>query len=79
MYQPNDGFQCIGAAGAIAYACEVGLLANLEGTHTDVTYDKIMVTDSGRGITLRYAHESADNTCILKNSYFSGFSRPDCE
>ena len=79
MYQRNDGHQCIGAAGAFAYACEAGMLSNQEGTQHELIYDNMFIADSLRGVTLRFAHESADNTCILKNSYFSGFSRPNCD
>ncbi len=27
---------------------------------------------------MRFAHDIDDNTMIVKNSYFAGFSRPDC-
>lgn len=34
--------------------------------------------DNQRGVTLRYAHEIDDNTMIFKDSYVTGFSRPNC-
>lgn len=38
----------------------------------------MLFADNGRGITLRYAHETDENACILRNSYFAGYSRPNC-
>jgi len=37
-----------------------------------------MFADNGRGITLRYANDIDDNTCIVRDSYFTGISRPNC-
>lgn len=37
-----------------------------------------MFTDCERGITLRYAHEFDENTVYVQNSYFAGYSRPNC-
>ena len=54
-------------------------MANPPGVHTEIIYQDAFFTDNRRGITLRYAHEIDDNTCKLRNSYFAGFSRPDCE
>lgn len=34
--------------------------------------------DNHRGITLRYANDIDDNTLKLRDSYFTGFSRPEC-
>lgn len=61
-----------------SYANEIGLMANMPGTHTQLIYEDGFFADNGRGITLRYAHETDDNTCNLRNSYFTGFSRPNC-
>lgn len=41
-------------------------------------YDNVIFVDNHRGITLRFAHDIDDNTMIVKNSYFAGFSRPNC-
>ena len=78
MYEKLDGQSCLAAKGAIGYASYIGLQANPPGSHTKLIYSDMFFTDNNRGITLRYAHETDDNTCILKNSYFSGYSRPDC-
>ena len=78
MYETLDGEECLGASKMTAYASEIGLTANMPGTHTELIYDGGFFADNGRGITLRYAHEIDDNTCTLQNSYFTGFSRPSC-
>ena len=62
----------------VAYASQIGLMANYPGSHTKVIYEDTFFADNQRGITLRFAHEIDDNTCILRNSFFTGISRPDC-
>lgn len=41
-------------------------------------FDKFMVVDSGRGVTLRFGKEGDDRTAFLSNSYISAISRPSC-
>jgi hypothetical protein len=41
-------------------------------------YEDVLMVDNNRGITLRFAHDDDDNTMIVRNSYFAGYSRPDC-
>lgn len=53
-------------------------MANPPGSQTELIYQKMLFTDCGRGITLRYAHETDENTLYLKDSYFAGYSRPNC-
>lgn len=81
MYAKLPGKTCIAAKGAIGYASEIGLMANQPGSQTKLIYEKMFFADNRRGITLRYAHETDENTCELKDSYFAGISRiscPDC-
>lgn len=70
--------QCIGSAGLFGYASLIGLMANPPGSHTRLIYTNMIFTDNERGITLRFAHEIDDNALTLKNSYFAGYSRPNC-
>jgi hypothetical protein len=53
-------------------------MANPTGIHTRLIYTKMIFTDNERGITLRFAHETNDNALTLKDSYFAGYSRPNC-
>lgn len=78
MYERLENQDCLAASGAIGYASQVGLNANFPGKHTKVIYEKMMFADNRRGITLRYAHETDDNTFEFRNSYIVGFSRPNC-
>lgn len=72
------GKTCIGATGFSGYANEIGFIANPPGGHIQVEYDNMFFVDNQRGFTLRYAHETDDNTIILRNSYMMGYSRPTC-
>ena len=72
------GQTCIGATGLNGYASEIGFMANPPGMHIRVEYDNMFFVDNQRGFTLRYAHETNDNTIILRNSYIMGYSRPTC-
>ena len=38
----------------------------------------MIFADNRRGVTLRYAHQTDDNTFIFRNSYIAGYSRKDC-
>ena len=38
----------------------------------------MIFADNARGVTLRYAHQTDDNTFIFRNSYIAGYSRKDC-
>lgn len=78
MYETVDGQTCLGAKGAIGYASQIGLMANQPGSHIKLIYEEMIFTDNNRGVTLRYAHEIDENTCILRNSYIAGYSRPNC-
>ena len=78
MYEKIDGQVCLAAKGCIAYASSIGLLANMPGQHQRVEYSNMIFADNQRGITLRYAHDTDDNTLIFKNSYITGISRPSC-
>jgi len=61
----------------VGYASDIGLMANPPGQHTKLLYKDAFFADNGRGITLRYAHETDDNTCELQDSEFLGFSRDE--
>lgn len=52
-------------------------MGNPPGSHIKVIYENGFFADNGRGITLRYAHETDDNTILLENSEFLGYSRTD--
>lgn len=78
MYEKLDGKQCLAAKGCIGYASEIGLMANMPGSHQRVEYSNMFFADNERGVTLRYAHEIDDNTMIFKDSYVTGISRPTC-
>lgn len=78
MLDHMEGEDCICSAGLIGYASEIGLMANPPGIQTQLIYQDVFFTDNERGITLRYAHETDDNTVIVRNSYFAGYSRPGC-
>jgi hypothetical protein len=78
MYEKFPGQTCIGAKGFIGYASQIGLMANPPGSQTELRYEDMFFADNGRGVTLRYAHETDDNTAFLSNSYITGVSRPDC-
>lgn len=41
-------------------------------------YEDVIMVDNQRGVTLRYGHDFDDNSMIVRNSYFGGFSRTDC-
>jgi hypothetical protein len=64
------------------YANNLGMIANPEGKSLlTIIYDKMMFSDCFRAITLRSSrnsYDSYDNTIILKNSFISGYSRPNC-
>lgn len=62
----------------VGYASKIGLMANPTLSITKLIYEDVIFTDNERGITLRYANDIDDNSMILRNSYFAGFSRPDC-
>ena len=53
-------------------------MANPSTEAIKMIYQDVIFTDNQRGITLRYGHDIDDNTMILRNSYFAGYSRPDC-
>lgn len=72
------GKQCIGAAGFSGYASTIGFIANPPGVHTEVRYSNMFFVDNNRGFTLRFAHEIDDNTLRFSDSYFMGYSRPNC-
>ena len=70
---------CLAARGAIAYASKVGLMANLASSNTNrVEYSQMMFADNLRALTLRFSHESDDNTLVFKDSFITGVSRPSC-
>jgi hypothetical protein len=62
----------------VGYANYIGLMANPSVGISKMIYQDVIFTDNQRGITLRYGHDFDDNTMILRNSYFAGYSRPDC-
>lgn len=66
------------ASKLVGYANLIGLMANPTTTATKMIYQDVIFADNERGITLRYGHDIDDNTMILRNSYFAGFSRPNC-
>lgn len=72
---PTTGVSCLAVKGAIAYVSEVGLMANFLKV-SQVEYSGMMFADNQRAITLRFSHESNDNTLIFKDSFISGVSRP---
>lgn len=72
------GFLCIGAQGFSGYSNFIGFIANPPGILTQVQYTNMFFVDNNRAFTLRFAHEIDDNTMILNNSYFMGYSRPNC-
>jgi hypothetical protein len=74
----SPGFTCLAASGLYGYSSVIGLMANPPGLITQLIYENMFFTDNQRGITLRYAHEHDDNSIILRNSYFMGYSRPNC-
>ena len=53
-------------------------MANPTVTITKMIYQDVIFADNERGITLRYGHDFDDNTMVLRNSYFAGYSRPNC-
>lgn len=79
MYERYPDPQCIGATRMVGYASEIGLMANPTGAHIEIKYTKALFADNQRGVTLRYAHETDDNTAFLEDSYIMGYSRPDCD
>jgi hypothetical protein len=56
MYEKLDGKTCLAASNFVAYACNIGLMANPPGSHQKVFYKNFFFADNFRGITLRYAH-----------------------
>jgi hypothetical protein len=78
MIDRLPGESCIGASGLIGYASEIGLMANPPGDQTSLIYKDMFFADCERGITLRYAHEHDENTVYVRDSYFAGYSRPNC-
>jgi hypothetical protein len=79
MFEHLKGFQCIGASKLVGYANLIGLMANPTTASIRMVYQEVMFTDNQRGITLRYGNDGTDdNTMVLKNSYFAGYSRRDC-
>ena len=53
-------------------------MANPPGSHKQLIYDNMFFADNKRGITLRYAHDTDENSLIFKNSFITGISRIDC-
>ena len=53
-------------------------MANPSVAINKMVYSDVIFADNERGITLRYGHDVDDNTMVVRNSYFAGFSRPDC-
>ena len=53
-------------------------MSNQPGTQTKLIYEKMFFADNRLGVTLRYAHETDENTCIFRESYISGISRISC-
>lgn len=78
MFNKLEGFECVGASKLIGYANEIGLMANPTLPLTKMIYQDVIFADNERGITLRYGHDFDDNTMVLRNSYFAGYSRPNC-
>jgi hypothetical protein len=74
----NPGFLCLAASGFTGYASYIGFIANPPGFLTQVQYTNMYFTDNQRAFTLRFAHEIDDNTMMLNDSYFMGYSRPSC-
>jgi hypothetical protein len=68
---------CMAVTGIRAYACNIGQIAGSFGM-TSLTFDNFMVTDSGRGITLKFGYEGDNLTAFVKNSYISAVSRLSC-
>jgi hypothetical protein len=62
----------------IAYACEVGVMANPNGPYSKILYQNLFLADNHLGISLRYGYDSDDNTINIQNSFFIGMSRPNC-
>jgi hypothetical protein len=78
MFENLNGYTCIGASKLVGYAHQIGLMANPSTAAIKMVYQDVIFTDNQRGITLRYGHDIDDNTMVVKNSYFAGYSRPDC-
>ena len=72
------GQTCIGTTGLNGYASVIGFIANPPGMHIRVEYDNFFFVDNQRAISLKYGHEFNDNTMVVRNSYFMGYSRPTC-
>lgn len=64
----------------IGYASKIGLTANPSTSKINkIIYEKMIFVDNQRGISLRFAQDILDdNTMIVRDSYFAGFSRPYC-
>jgi hypothetical protein len=73
-----DNQPCVGASGLTAYATQIALTANAPGTQTQLIYQNMFFTDSGRGLGMKFAQETHDDTFYVNNSYFAGYSRPNC-
>jgi hypothetical protein len=56
MYEKLNGKTCLAASNFIAYACEIGLMANPPGSHQKILFKNYFFADNYRGITLRYGH-----------------------
>jgi hypothetical protein len=69
--------RCMAASGIRAYACNIGQIAGSFGVST-LMFENFMVSDSGRGVTLRFGLEGDNLTTFFRNSYVSAISRPTC-
>jgi hypothetical protein len=71
------GESCLAGSGAKAYACRIAHIASSPQTIT-IIFQKFMMADSNRGVTLRFGKEYDDSTAYFRNSYVSAISRPGC-
>ena len=77
VFNKIPGESCLAASGAKAYACPIGHIAGSPQT-ISITFQKFMIADCNRGLTLRFGKEYDDSTAYLRNSYVSTISRPTC-
>lgn len=69
---------CIGFSWIQVYASKIGQIATAPPSQTTQQFSHFMAADCGRGLTLRFGNDGADNTGILDNSYVAAISRPTC-
>lgn len=68
---------CVGFSSIKAYGCHIAHIASPAPVDS-IVYEKFLVADSGRGVSLRFGKEGSDRTAYLRDSFITAISRPDC-